>query len=328
MATIDMFDTDDEYEPSMDEESNDEESLAESGYEGSVGDKIQQPKKKTSRKRKADDSCYESERRRSKRGIIDFYANLVKIILTSCGMIPTSHQVFELKDAKKIWMIPMMNNMTMTEWYYSEFICDGLFSQEQFIRKKESLRIRTENLVSFLFKKYGPDLCPIVMMDGHGRTLYMFIDSYKRKLENSGYSSVEVEKKINNLEITIVDIDEHSHEWHKEFFPVKVKSKKIDVFEFINTQPSDTFFYLNFCGAKNVQDQTIALIKRFETENRSIAVSFMIKMQEGKDRENKPRKLMDFSEKYGIDIDNKREDFKSYMFNVSDEKLRNVLVRH
>jgi len=79
----------------------------------------------------------------------------------------------------------------------------------------------------------------IVILDGHGRTLYYLITFLSLLAPNKEFN------------IHIPDIDEYSYRWHQLFFPqdsiFKIKNYLGDIFS-ISKWPKTSVVYFNFCG--------------------------------------------------------------------------------
>ena len=140
---------------------------------------------------------------------------LILMALTEGNRIkPTQYNVRQLPDLK--W--------TIEEWYtflkFNEELLTALF-QTGFCA---SLHERSRCLAEWML---GPDgtIRPIVLMDGHGRTVFCLISA----LLDLG---VSFEAMINK--IIVIELDEWVHEWHTKFLPEGVISIRDDIFHIMN----------------------------------------------------------------------------------------------
>lgn len=113
----------------------------------------------------------------------------------------------------------------------------------------DSLTIRVAALCDKI-ARYG-QLQPLVMLDGHGRTLFLVI----RNLISRGFSPEDIAGKI-----TLVDSSEGAAMWHRAFVPDEIEKIEEDVFETywrdrLSNPERGTFFYFNFCGIGNGESE-------------------------------------------------------------------------
>jgi hypothetical protein len=145
---------------------------------------------------------------------------------------PSTQQALALKD---------VSYMSIYEWI--EMIeANGLYEHLFSVGHSDSLAKRVTALCKLLTK--DGILRSLVMMDGHGRTLYLVIIC----LLHMGYTQEDIEGNIK-----VVDIDDGAVMWHNKFFPRGIESIESDIFDSYKEQMKvnpDTVFYFNFCGIK------------------------------------------------------------------------------
>ncbi len=136
-----------------------------------------------------------------------------------------------LNKIKKCTRLEWLKNVSVLDLYWK--INRGLES------KLRDLKRRAEELVNHVLTNGIEEL---VIMDGHGRFLFMFL------LILFGRDQV----KFNSLKVTVVDIFEDSQgrdvitQFHKLAYPQDIKSIQKDMFTFKTTKKR--MLYFNFCG--------------------------------------------------------------------------------
>lgn len=127
-----------------------------------------------------------------------------------------------------------------------------------------SLVKRVERLCELLTK--DGNIKPLVMMDGHGRTLYFIIIC----LIHMGYTQEDIENKIK-----VVDIDDGAIMWHEKFFPSGVICDRSNIFDTYEKEMKinpDTVFYFNFCGIKS--EENSIKCRQILSTNSNVMLSF------------------------------------------------------
>ena len=141
------------------------------------------------------------------------------------GLQASYNQITKLCKYKKQKQI---NNkeMTCSEWLE---VFDGelLFNNCQ--NKQNDQFTRASHIVKIILELNIKTIC---LFDGHGRMFYSII----KLLENP-----------NDYKFIFFELDDQTHLWHKEFFPMK-NCVNIHGNIFSYEIPNDYFVYLNFCG--------------------------------------------------------------------------------
>jgi hypothetical protein len=133
------------------------------------------------------------------------------------------------------------NNFNAERWMKSNlgmFICN--------VKNRKQLdNLAKRVIVNILRIVTDNSITHILMMDGHGRTLYLtlkFLYICRELIEPDRFNQL-----INN--IYVAEITDSVHEFHEYCFPTEINCVKNDVFNVIATLPLDnTLIYLNFCG--------------------------------------------------------------------------------
>ena len=167
---------------------------------------------------------------------------------------------------------------------------------------QESLQIRVNALCTMLTK--DGKLRPLVMMDGHGRTLYLVI----KFLFENGYTEEEI-----NGNIKVVDIDEGAVMWHERFFPSGVETFDIDIFDAYEKQMKinqESVFYFNFCGIKTKENCSKSI--KIMRENSNVMLSFSL--ERNAKHSDHIQELDSFCQRECFSVlDNRQHEFPTYI---------------
>jgi hypothetical protein len=172
---------------------------------------------------------------------------------------PSTQQCNELVKYNQIYNInntDMTNLNWLNEYDLEPFLFDGI----------EPLKINDQKnrakLVVDMVLNSGKKT--IALFDGHGRMYYLILmELFNRNVAD-----------INDYNFKFYELDEPTHRWHQEFFPLKnCQCVFGNIFECPNIYDNDTFIYFNFCGlggsgadlfvfAKNYHDEFILSLSK------------------------------------------------------------------
>lgn len=199
-----------------------------------------------------------SSRRSNDNPLVKITTMIINAFQKSCDRNPLSPS---LDQAQGLNGIPKFNICSWMANLHKNNLDDILFNVGG---NYDSLQIRVDVLCKFLTK--GEKIRPLVLMDGHGRTLYLIMLNLLR----NGFTEEEINGKIK-----VVDISDGAVMWHERFFPIGVETYQMDIFDAYEIETMinpDTVFYFNFCGIKT-EDNCIKCCDIFEA-NRNVMVSF------------------------------------------------------
>jgi hypothetical protein len=185
------------------------------------------------------------------------------------------------EQTNKLLLYKIENNintykMSSLEWLKA-FDHSLLF--DDCIEKVQDQKYRAKILVDYLLKC---GLKTSVLFDGHGRMLYCILcDIKSRGLD------------VNEYFFYFYEIDEETHNWHNEYFPLKNCCNILENIFNAEHQFSNCLYYLNFCGIGGCQTDVYDFIKqRFEENKENAPVMLSCSRRSTNPRKNKTKTLL------------------------------------
>ncbi len=196
----------------------------------------------------------------------------------------------EICQEMKTLLLFQFSELTMTEWFLFLKNNRKILSLEpqlphvinKFYLKQQHLNFavwtdrqtRVKHMVDTIIKYNKKH---IVLLDGHGRiVLELLFQLYNRKVNLDEYT------------ITLCELDNTVHEWHKLFFPTSITKKQCNVFNYLNDMQPDhiknTFVYLNFCGISKSVDNLFKLLATPSWKKEPILISYATRKCKDADR--------------------------------------------
>lgn len=134
-----------------------------------------------------------------------------------------------------------IRNLNIDDWLDSKI---GAFLIN--VKNQDQVNNLLKRVIQLLYRiVFDSTITSIVMLDGHGRTLYFLLEALKISktlIEPQRYDQLK-------QNITIIEATDDVQEFHQMTFPNEVSCVKNDVFDYLqNVDFSSTLVYLNFCG--------------------------------------------------------------------------------
>jgi len=163
-----------------------------------------------------------------------------------------------------------MTNLNWVAWVtehdFTSLLFDGIESP-----KIQDQKNRAKLVVNMVLKA---EKKTIGLFDGHGRIYYLILMELMNRDEVVN---------INDYNFKFYELDESTHRWHQEFFPLKnCQCVFRNIFECPTIYDKDTFIYFNFCGLGKNDGDLFTFAKNYYSE---YIVSFS---KRGQPKKNKP----------------------------------------
>ena len=179
-----------------------------------------------------------------------------KLKMDSNRFQPSEKHCIDLLNHKHRYNInnKAMTNLNWVDWVtehdFTSFLFDGIEAP-----KIQDQKNRAKLVVNMVLKAKKKT---IVLFDGHGRIYYLIL----MELMNRG----EV-VNINDYNFKFYELDEPTHRWHQEFFPLKnCRCVFRNIFECPTIYDNDTFIYFNFCGLGKSDGELVTFAKNYYSE--------------------------------------------------------------
>jgi hypothetical protein len=132
-------------------------------------------------------------------------------------------------------------------------------------------------------------LTSIVMLDGHGRNVYM----YKNLIH---FGKFRKYKQLKKIKTHIPELDSITHKTHKLIYPKNVQHHKYNIIDYCNKYNDGTaLFYYDFCNINNNHEMIEEHIKSEINKNHPFMISFSTRKSEKyKDLKNLLNENCDF----------------------------------